>query len=533
MHVVTMMNMKAQDLADGDLGDKRIHELKVSLDFGSKLTILTILAALDQDVGDYGFTYGDTLEFALLQEGDEFFVRSTHNGKPLDFTSKSAGGELPLEAWSTFFIDRMYFGSIGDLDTENPDNHLIRATAGSETALEWWAAQLAYEARVFLKDSDDDTPLPLQTIDRAAGEADSEDSNTSSSSTGSGSGSGQQPSSTEIVIGETDTEDTATAISTETSFAPSESMGSDMALQFNTLDSVGTFERTQKDEVSIAHGVQISLGLDNVVVKDGIATNVYQDISLPTSASKTETVEFSNAEMFKLDGSDGTQTSPKGKALQLNHYVPIEIDRLRAQINQENAIALLGANEIPDNHVYSEKVRQNTLRGVQILQGEHYKVDLSTVDPENAAVTRTSSADDSIHVEGASKTREAPERSSLDAAGFIRINSDPNGGGHKEEDGSDGAGGAGGADGAGGEEGAAGSGSVVVGVSQSSSPSRASSSSITSSSRPVIRVGAAPPPPSQDAISAALASSFIASQIEQEPVKVSRPGFLRIGGMRN
>jgi len=138
----------------------------------------------------------------------------------------------------------MYFGSIGDLDTENPDNHLIRATAGSETALEWWAAQLAYEARVFLKDSDDDTPLPLQTIDRAAGEADSEDSNTSSSSTGSGSGSGQQPSSTEIVIGETDTEDTATAISTETSFAPSESMGSDMALQFNTLDSVGTFERT-------------------------------------------------------------------------------------------------------------------------------------------------------------------------------------------------------------------------------------------------------------------------------------------------
>jgi len=193
----------------------------------------------------------------------------------------------------------------------------------------------------------------------------------------------------------------------------------------------------------------------------------------------------------------------------------------------------LGANEIPDNHVYSEKVRQNTLRGVQILQGEHYKVDLSTVDPENAAVTRTSSADDSIHVEGASKTREAPERSSLDAAGFIRINSDPNGGGHKEEDGAGGAGGAGGEEDA---AGAAGSGSVVVGVSQSSQSSgsaSASSSSITSSTRPLIRVGAAPPPPSQDAISAALASSFIASQIEQEPVKITRPGFLRIGGMRN
>jgi hypothetical protein len=70
----------------------------------------------------------------------------------------------------------------------------------------------------------------------------------------------------------------------------------------------------------------------------------------------------------------------------LNHYVPIEVDRLKATITSDNAVSLLGANEIPDNHVYSTKIRQNTLRGVQMTQGEHYKVDLTAVDPEHAAV---------------------------------------------------------------------------------------------------------------------------------------------------
>jgi hypothetical protein len=40
-----------------------------------------------------------------------------------------------------------------------------------------------------------------------------------------------------------------------------------------------------------------------------------------------------------------------------------------------------------------------------MTQGEHYKVDLTSVDPENAAVKRTSSGDDSVHVEGMSKTK--------------------------------------------------------------------------------------------------------------------------------
>lgn len=62
-----------------------------------------------------------------------------------------------------------------------------------------------------------------------------------------------------------------------------------------------------------------------------------------------------------MDGSESIQTAPNGKALQLNHYIPVEVDRLKATVTQDNAISLLGSNEIPDNHVYSNKIRQNTL----------------------------------------------------------------------------------------------------------------------------------------------------------------------------
>lgn len=59
-----------------------------------------------------------------------------------------------------------------------------------------------------------------------------------------------------------------------------------------------------------------------------------------------------------------------------------------------------------------------------MVQGEHYKVDLTAIDPENAAVTRTSSGDDSVHVEGMSKTK-TPANSDGDAvgSGFIKISS--------------------------------------------------------------------------------------------------------------
>lgn len=423
-HIVNVMNLKKQDLADGDLKDKRIHELKASLDFGSKLTVLTILNALGQEVDDYGFTYGDTLEFLLVKSGDQFAVKSIHNGKPLDFTSKSKGGELALDDWNEYIIDRMYFGNIGDLDSENPDNHLTRETADSEDAMQWWANQKKYEDRVFLKDTADTTPLPLQTIDKSATD-DDEDSNTSSSSTDD-EGPSKAPSSSEVTFGTTNEDEASTAIATETNFGSSEDIAPDKSIQFNTLDKVGKFERTQGEDISLAHGEQVSLGLDNVVVRDGISTNLYKDLSFPTSASKTEAVAFSSAHILKLDGTEDTQTSPQGKALQLNHYVPVEVDRLKAQVTQDNVVSLLGAGGVPDNHVYTEKVRQNTLRGITVMQGEHYKVDLSAVDPENAAVTRTATGDDSIHVEGSSKTREAgPEDEKDEGSGFIRLNTEP------------------------------------------------------------------------------------------------------------
>ena len=83
--------------------------------------------------------------------------------------------------------------------------------------------------------------------------------------------------------------------------------------------------------------------------------NMYKELEFPTSTS--DEIMFSNAHAIKLDGSEETATSPSGKALQLNHYVPVEVDRLKATITQDNAISLLGANDIPDNHVYSQKVR--------------------------------------------------------------------------------------------------------------------------------------------------------------------------------
>ena len=119
-------------------------------------------------------------------------------------------------------------------------------------------------------------------------------------------------------------------------------------------DKIGKFERTSGEEVSLAHGEQVSLGLDNVATKD-IQMNMYKELEFPTS--QTSDISFSNAHAIKLDGSEETETSPSGKALQLNHYIPVEVDRLKATITQDNAISLLGANDIPDNHVYSQKVR--------------------------------------------------------------------------------------------------------------------------------------------------------------------------------
>ena len=399
-----MLNLKKQDISENNLSDKRIHELKGSLDFGSKLTLLAVLKVLDQQIDDWHYSFADTLNFELQKDGDEFSVKSTYNGDALDLTSESSNGILPLDKWTDYLIGKMYYGSITDLQKDsgaaNPENHLTRDTADSESAQQWWSNQKKYEDRVLLKATLDTTALDLQTIDKAGAGASSDETATKSEPVRTQAA----PSSTEVSFGSTSESDADTAIATDLTLGSNSDISDDMTFQFNTLDKIGKFERTSGEDISLAHGEQVSMGLDNVATKD-VQFNLYKEVSFPTSQS--DEVKFSNAHAVKLDGSEDVETSPSNKALQLNHYVPVEVDRLKATIDQDNAISLLGANNIPDNHVYSKKVRQNTLRPVTIQQGEHYKVDLSRVDPENAAVTRTSNGDDSIHIEGMSKTKAA------------------------------------------------------------------------------------------------------------------------------
>lgn len=352
-HILNMLNLKKQDLTEKNLSDKRIHELKGSLDFGSKITTLAILKTLEQEIDDWGYTFCDTLNFELIKDGDDFTVKSTFNDEPLDLTSDSSNGELDLDKFNEYIVSRMYYGDIPDLQkdsgAENPENHLTRDTADSESAMQWWSNQKKYEDRVLLKATLDTTALDLQSIDKASGSASSGDSDSDANKP-------EQkelhaPSSSEVTFGSTSESEAATAIATDLTFGGNDD---NMNFQFNTLDKIGKFERTSGEEVSLAHGEQVSLGLDNVATKD-IQTNLYKDLEFPISNSSE--IQFSNAHAIKLDGSEETATSPSGKALQLNHYIPVEVDRLKATITQDNAISLLGANEVPDNHVYSQKVR--------------------------------------------------------------------------------------------------------------------------------------------------------------------------------
>ena len=380
--------------------------MKASLDFGSKLTMLCVLKVLEEDFDEWGYTYGDVIKHELKQSGSDFTVVSEVNGAPLSLGG--SGGTMSLDDFNDFMIEKMYYGSIADCQkesgAENPENHLTRDSADSETNAQWWAKQKKYEDRVFLKNTLDTSPLELHTMDRAGDGVDARDD----ASAMADDEPTRSPSATEVTIGSTSESDTATAISTDLTLGSSSEIMDENTFQFNTLDAVGNFERTSGEDISIAHGEQVSLGLDNVATHD-VQHNLFKDIELPTSQSTD--IQFAPTHQVMLDGSEDTMTSPSGKALQLNHYVPIEVDRMKATVDQNNAISLLGGNDIADNHIYSEKIRQNTLRGVTIEQGEHYKVDLSNVDPENAAVTGTQSGDDSFHVEGTSKTKPAGESS--------------------------------------------------------------------------------------------------------------------------
>lgn len=93
--------------------------------------------------------------FELLKDGSKWSVKTSIQDTPYDLTTDSTAGILPLDKWNEFIISKMYYGSITDLQkdsgAENPDNHIVRDTADSETGMQWWANQKKYEDRVLLK----------------------------------------------------------------------------------------------------------------------------------------------------------------------------------------------------------------------------------------------------------------------------------------------------------------------------------------------------------------------------------------------
>jgi hypothetical protein len=225
-----------------------------------------------------------------MRDGNKFSVRCLIQDSPYDLTSESTSGILPLDKWNDFIISKMYYGSITDLQkdsgAENPDNHIIRDTADSETPMQWWANQKKYEDRVFLKQTLDTTALPLQTIDRSQG------AQTTTIEAPTQTKASRPPSSSEVTFGSTSESDTATAIATDLSIGNNDEISVDKSFQFNTLDKIGTFERTSGEAITLAHGEQMSMGLDNVAVKD-IQHSLYKPIKFPVS--KEQDVVFSNA----------------------------------------------------------------------------------------------------------------------------------------------------------------------------------------------------------------------------------------------
>ena len=99
------------------------------------------MKVLDEDIDDWAYTYGDTVKHELLQSGSEFTVKSSVNGQPLSLGGSD--GEMPLEEFNEYFMDRMYYGSIADAqkvdEAENPDNYMTRDSAYSESNMQWWS----------------------------------------------------------------------------------------------------------------------------------------------------------------------------------------------------------------------------------------------------------------------------------------------------------------------------------------------------------------------------------------------------------
>jgi len=60
-HITNLIATKVEDLKQNDLQDLKVHLIKASFDFGSKLTILAFLKHFGKEPESWGFTYGDTL----------------------------------------------------------------------------------------------------------------------------------------------------------------------------------------------------------------------------------------------------------------------------------------------------------------------------------------------------------------------------------------------------------------------------------------------------------------------------------------
>lgn len=152
--------------------------------------------------------------------------------------------------------------------------------------MQWWANQKKYEDRVFLKQTLDTTALPLQTIDRSQG------AQSTTIQSNAPSRASRPPSSSEVTFGSTSESDTATAIATDLSIGNNDEISVDKSFQFNTLDKIGTFERTSGEAITLAHGEQMSMGLDNVAAKD-VQHSLYKPIKFPVSSEND--ITLSNA----------------------------------------------------------------------------------------------------------------------------------------------------------------------------------------------------------------------------------------------
>lgn len=130
---------------------------------------MAFLLQFNKEPERYGFTYGDSLQFVLLNNKDNYSVKSICNDKPLDLTSSSVSGVLPLEDWINLMIDNMYYGSLEELQStpwaERPESHITRDSQSWETNFQWYFKQKKYEDRWFRKNVDDKSTIALETYD--------------------------------------------------------------------------------------------------------------------------------------------------------------------------------------------------------------------------------------------------------------------------------------------------------------------------------------------------------------------------------